>query len=54
MKFDLFGLGMLLVLQYMFELVVGWHGIYYDFDVIFKEEFCVYDMLCVVDSVGVF
>ena len=53
-KFDLLGLGMLSALQYSFELIESWHGVRYDLDSIPKEAVCVYDMLCLADTVGVF
>ncbi|MDT4891633.1 MAG: error-prone polymerase [Pseudonocardiales bacterium] len=53
-KFDLLGLGMLSALQYCFELIETHHGVRYELDSIPKEAPCVYDMLGVADSVGVF
>jgi error-prone DNA polymerase len=53
-KFDLLGLGMLSALQYCFQLIEAHHGVRYELDSIPKEASCVYDMLCVADSVGVF
>jgi error-prone DNA polymerase len=53
-KFDLLGLGMLSALHYCFEMVEAWHGAHYDLDLIPKEETCVYDMLRVADTIGVF
>src|SRR3954449_112439 len=53
-KFDLLGLGMLSAIQYCFQLIEEHHGVTYELATIPAEAPCVYDMLCVADSIGVF
>jgi error-prone DNA polymerase len=53
-KFDLLGLGMLRALRFSFELISSWHGITLELATIPPEQKCVYDMLAVADTVGVF
>lgn len=53
-KFDLFGLGMFLVLYYVKDLVVEYKGIEVDLVCFDFFELVVYEMLVCVDFVGVF
>jgi len=53
-KFDLLGLGMLSAIQYCLTFLREFHGVDHDLASVPREQRCVYDMLCVADSVGVF
>jgi error-prone DNA polymerase len=53
-KFDLLGLGMLRALRLSFELIEQWHGISLELATIPPDQGCVYDMLAVADTIGVF